>query len=197
MKKCLSFVLATILMLSFMTASAMSKSKNSSAFGKNKESKLIITDTEREDFLEYLKDQEPGEYQRLLMLEEQDPGEFYKVVHQGARDLVQLKELKEKDPDTYKRIMDVRDLRKETEELALKYVRAADDETRSNYEKELKSNLEKLFDIREEQRTLAIRAMKIRVKTLENQLIKRKEYKDAIIENRFKDVTGQNDFLQW
>jgi hypothetical protein len=145
----------------------------------------------------WLKENEPETFQRLTQLQEEGKREdAMRIISEAGPRMRELKELKERDPKGYERMMDMRRLERECGEQA-EQARRAPPEEREAAQKKLKESLGKLFDLREEMRVRELTELKRRVEALEKAMTDRKANKDRLVERRRRELMGEKSEDDW
>lgn len=141
-----------------------------------------------EELREWLGRHEPETLRRLESLRaEGRHDEFARQVQEA----LQRRNEFERDPESHQRWQRMRQLERETFDLAER-VRRGEDVRRELFEK-----LAALFDLREEQRARELADLKRRVDELEKILQKRRENRTSIIEKRLREMTGEKSVDEW
>jgi uncharacterized protein YicC (UPF0701 family) len=81
--------------------------------------------------------------------------------------------------------------------LGQKVRRAPDEEAKKQAASELKEVLNKLFDLRQEEREKNVQQIERDLRELRESLEKRKAKRDDIIKRRFDELTGKAQMLDW
>ncbi len=84
----------------------------------------------------------------------------------------------------------------ETEALAIQY-KSASESQKEKIKSDLKSKLNILFDLKEEDRKNEVQDLEKRLKELKSALETRKRNKDEIVNRRIREITGENKYLKW
>lgn len=106
-----------------------------------------------------------------------------------------LESLKEKDPQRYESLVRIKELERRSRQLAWEYREAT--EGKEAIKDNLRGLLNELFDLRQEEQEIRARRLERRLKKLQENIIRRKENKETIINQRLKKMTGEVDHLQW
>ena len=150
-----------------------------------------------EEVLAWLKENEPATMGRLMKLEEEGRNEDAKrLLAEAGMRVRELKELKQRDPKGYEKMMELRRLELESMTLA-DQARLAPPEEREAAQKKLRETLSRLFDLREESRVRELAELKRRVEGLEKALAERKTNKDRIVEKRRRELLGEKSEDDW
>jgi hypothetical protein len=150
-----------------------------------------------EDDKAWLKENEPETLRRWSQLREEGRREeAARLLAEVAPRMRELRELKERDPRGYEKMMALRRLERESMEQAEK-ARRAPPEEREAAQKKLTEMLSRLFDAREEVRLRELGELKRRVEMLEKALAERKTNKDRIVEKRRRELLGEKSEDDW
>lgn len=103
------------------------------------------------------------------------------------------------DPESHKLHMAAQELEHHTHQISAKLRKTPAEETKAREELKglLVENVTKLFDLREKLRAREIDLIRKRLEELTQMLEKRKVNRQAIIEKRVKQLTGESDDLDW
>lgn len=119
------------------------------------------------------------------------------VLRTTARQLREMKELKERDPERFKLQMRIAELDRHSAELGQKVRRATEEDAKKQAATELKDVLNKLFDLRQEEREKNVQQIERDLKELRESLEQRKAKRDEIIQHRFDQLTGKAALMEW
>jgi hypothetical protein len=151
----------------------------------------------REEILAWLRENEPDTIQRILKLQEEDRNdEAVRIFAETGPRIRELKELKQRDPKGFEKMMELRRLERESLSQA-DQARTAPPEEREAARKKLRETLSRLFDLREESRLRELGELKRRVEGLEKAMGERKANKDRIVEKRRRELLGEKSEDDW
>jgi hypothetical protein len=119
------------------------------------------------------------------------------VLRTTARQLREMKELKERDPERFKLQMRIAELDRQSNELGQKVRRAPDGDEKKQAATELREVLNRLFDLRQEEREKNVQQIERDLKELREALEQRKAKREEIIQQRFDQLTGKAALLEW
>jgi hypothetical protein len=117
-------------------------------------------------------------------------------VHEVALFLKRMQDLQENDPEMYQAEKTIHQLEQEVSALAIATRKIAGKDSAKQRET-LKVKLGELFDLREKKREMEARQIEAEVKNIRELLAKRKNNRDAIIQKRLKELTGENEVQEW
>lgn len=119
------------------------------------------------------------------------------VLRATARQLREMKELKERDPERFKLAMRIAEMDRHAAELGQNVRRAPEGDAKRQAATELKEVLNKLFDLRQEEREKNVQQIERDLKDLRESLEQRKAKRDEIIQLRFDQLTGKAALMEW
>ncbi|MBI5397144.1 MAG: hypothetical protein HZA91_17740 [Verrucomicrobia bacterium] len=119
------------------------------------------------------------------------------VLRTTARQLREMKDLKERDPERFKLQMRIAELDRHSNELGQKVRNTREEEAKKQAATELKEVLNKLFDLRQEEREKNVQQIERDLKELRESLEQRKAKRDEIIQHRFDQLTGKAAIMEW
>jgi hypothetical protein len=150
-----------------------------------------------EELKSWLRENEPETLRRWTQLmDENRREEAMRLISEVAPRVREFKELKERDPKGFEKMMELRRLERESVEQAER-ARRAPPEERETAQKLLKETLGRLFDAREETRIRELAELKRRVEALEKAMAERKTNKDRIVERRRRELMGEKLDDEW
>lgn len=104
--------------------------------------------------------------------------------------------LQRTDPDMFQLLRRDTELEEQTQRLAAQY-RQAPEAEKEHLRKELEELVGKHFDVRQERRLLEVRRLEQELKRLRETIEKRQSAREKIIENRLRELLGQEDILRF
>ena len=150
-----------------------------------------------DEVLAWLKENEPETMGRLLKLQEEGRNEdARRLLWEAGPRMRELKELQQRDPKSFEKMMELHRLERESMALA-EQARVAPPEEREAAQKKLRESLSRLFDLREESRLREVAELKRRVEGLEKAMAERKANKDRIVEKRRRELLGEKSEDDW
>jgi len=123
--------------------------------------------------------------------------ESREVLRATGRQLREMKDLRERDPERFKLQMQIAELDRHSVELGQKVRRAPDGDAKKQAATELREVLNKLFELRQEERERTVQQIDRDLKELRESLEKRKARREEIIQHRFDQLTGKAEMLDW
>ena len=119
------------------------------------------------------------------------------VLRATARQLREMKELKERDPERFKLQMRIAELDRQSNELGQKVRLTPEGDAKKQAATELREVLNRLFDLRQEEREKNVQQIERDLKELREALEQRKAKREEIIQHRFDQLTGKAALLEW
>jgi len=144
-----------------------------------------------------LKELDPERLERLNHLREVDPPAYMRLLEETQRERIKLRELKERDPQRYEQVIQERKMETEIKGLAGQYRKSQDNSEKEELKKQIKTKMEKLFDLREAQREIEIKRLEEQLTKLREKMKVRKANRDKIIERRQRELIGEDDDMGW
>jgi hypothetical protein len=117
-------------------------------------------------------------------------------VHEVTLFLKRMQDLQENNPEMYQAEKTIHQLEQEVNSLAVAVRKIASKDSAKQHET-LKAKLGELFDLREKKREMEARQIEAELKNIRELLAKRKTNRDAIIQKRLKELTGENEGQEW
>ncbi len=102
-------------------------------------------------------------------------------------------------PEDIEKFKEIMDLERESRKLAQQYRQAETDEEKASISTELRSLLEKIFDLKLVLKKKHVESLAKKLAELKEKLEKREQARSEIIQNRYDEFTeGKNDdYLKW
>jgi hypothetical protein len=119
------------------------------------------------------------------------------VLRATSRQLREMKELKERDPERFKLQMRITELDRHAAELGQRVRHVKEEDAKKQAATELKEVLNKLFDLRQEEREKNVQQIERDLKELRESLEQRKAKRNEIIQHRFDQLTGKAAMMEW
>ncbi len=168
--------------------------------GRHSHYQLPMSEKQIDEALALLKKVRPALAQRLAQVRDESPQRVGWLIEHRFPHLRYLLELKENDPDMYElRVDDVR-LSYESQDLAEQYRQAQKDNNHRQV-RELRSKLEKLveshFEVRQKIRQLELKRLEQRIEDLREQIEKRDDDRDELVEQRLGELVGTDEGVRW
>ena len=156
-----------------------------------------LSDEEAAKILSSIKDEDSTLYSDLLEMRDKNSDAFKSMLNHYRMEKQNLERLKNENPEAYQDAIKMRDLNRKERELAKKYRDAGSEVEKRQIGAELKPVLEELFDLNLAQRKNEIEFLEKRIKEVKEEVEKRKNNKDQIIERHFEEITGTGDNFRW
>jgi hypothetical protein len=144
-----------------------------------------------EEVWAWLRENEPETFRRMEKASEEGRRpEAMRILAEAEPRMRELADLKSRDPKAYEKTQELRRLERESQEVA-ELARTAGPAEREAAGKKLRATLDRLFDLREEQKGRELEELKRRVAEIEKQLEARKASKERIVERRKRELLGE------
>lgn len=151
-------------------------------------------------FQEFLQKIDPELYQELEKLKTEDPEiyrSFIQQIHEEKNMRQIFKGKREVSPESKDLMKALFSHELQSLKLARTYKQTTDEPTKEKVKKDLTAVLEKTFDIKEKTQYELILRMEERIVKIKELIAQRKEHKEAIVAERFKEITGENQVMEW
>jgi hypothetical protein len=150
-----------------------------------------------EEVKAWLREHEPEAHRRVeRAIEEGRRPEAARLLMDAEPRMREMAELKNRDPKAYEKAQELRRLERESLDVAAR-ARGASPADREAAAKMLREKLDRLFDLREEQKARELDELKRRVAEIEKQLDARKASKDRIVDRRKRELLGERLQDDW
>jgi hypothetical protein len=152
-----------------------------------------------EDILNWVRQHVPQEISDLQVLKRENPREYEEQLHWIAEKIQHLEHVKQQYPEMYDRLIEVEKLEHQSWKMAEEIPRIRDAEKKKQLTAQLRDVLEKIFEIRLEERSLEIKELEKELDKMKALIEKRKAMKDTIINRRLKELipSPENEALDW
>ncbi len=146
----------------------------------------------------WLRENDPETSRRVEQAsgEEGRGAEAFRLLREAEPRVREMIELKNRDPKAFEKTQELRRLERESLEIAER-ARGASPADREVAVKKLKESLDRLFDLREEQKARELDELKRRVGEIEKQLETRKASKERIVDRRKRELLGERLQDDW
>ena len=145
----------------------------------------------------WLKANEPETWRRVEKASESGRRpEAMRLLAEAEPRMREMADLQARDPKAYEKAQELRRLEQETLSIAER-AREAVPADREAAAKKLRESLDRLFDLREEQKARELDELKRRVAEIEKQLDARKVSKDRIVDRRKRELLGERLQDDW
>jgi phosphomevalonate kinase len=124
------------------------------------------------------------------------PGSGAGMMHGGMRmhgGHFDIERMKDEDPEMYALVKGDQDLERATFDLSNRYRQTMKSEDREKIKAELQAAVEKHFMVRQQKRELELKRLEEQLTRMKESVAKRLAEKGPIIEQRVKDLTGEQD----
>ncbi|MBI4616264.1 MAG: hypothetical protein HY720_21805 [Planctomycetes bacterium] len=160
-----------------------------------------------EKVLRHAREEGPEHFEKLSRLREENPDEFFRVVRKIAEEL-ERRHREEKDgephgerpgddPEAREHMKRQEELERRAKEIAEAFRRADGAEQREELRGKLRETLGAIFEMREQMRRRELERLQHEIEEMRQALERRRENREAIIEKRLREMTGEGDDLDW
>lgn len=156
-----------------------------------------ITEEEERAALTFLRSVDPEGADRLEALKESAPRWYSISLRRTLMAQMRLDEMAQRDSSLYNRHCEIFRLDARAEGLAMQYREAQNDADRTRIRSELIGVLDRLFDLREEDKRYEIERLERRLERLRTVVDERMERKDEIVDRRADELIGARDSIDW
>jgi len=150
-----------------------------------------------DELVDFLKDVDPGMLEELEKMRDRNPERFGDVLGRAMRQMREMTRLREENPEAFEQEVRRRELDRDVRELAESYRKEEDEGKKAEMKQRLRAAFEEIFDSQIAQRKRSLEELQERMERYRKTLEKRQQNRDAIIEERMKDLTGENEGLRW
>lgn len=156
-----------------------------------------LSEDEVNQTLEWLKGWDKFRAHDLESKHEQNPHEFMRGIQEAYFEMKRMSELEKSNPEAFAEMKREREMEMRSFDLAQQIRKSTDDAEKEKLKAELMPLLGQLFDIREKHKDQEIDRLSQELKRLQEQVEKRRKNKDAIVEKRFNELTGEANDEGW
>lgn len=156
---------------------------------------LYLTHEQEEDVIDYLREARPEQADELILLKDRRPAAYQKFLSRAYREMRYMEEVRRNDPERYEIMKQEKLLESQSRELAKGY-RKATEEEREGIRTELRSVLNRLFDLRQMNREFEIQRLEKRLEEARGNNRKRLENKESIIDLRMSELLKEGG-MEW
>ncbi len=142
--------------------------------------------------MNWLKEKDPKEFERLSALRKEDRPAFIKEMHNVMKEF-----MKEKHPEMVKMHEQYKKSNQKIKKLADKYKKAETAEEKVEIKTKLKQVLGKQFDSKQKLKSKEVKMLENRTSKLKESLETRLKNKESIIDTRLKSITEGKEAVEW
>ncbi|MCP4349325.1 MAG: hypothetical protein GY795_27920 [Desulfobacterales bacterium] len=151
-----------------------------------------------EEVLKWLKKHVPNQHSELLHLKKEEPEEYKENLIEMIEQIEYFESVRKQDSAMYERLVEAENLEFKSWELAKKIALTKNTDKKKIQIAQLETILGKLFDIRQQEKNMEIKALKKEIDEIQDLLNRRKTNKNKIIERRMKEMVSEfNEALEW
>lgn len=158
---------------------------------------IELTPEAEKQALEYIQQFNPKEAEELGRIKFIHPERYAERLRHALLEKHHLERLHKDDPARYEREIKIRELERQTYELAESYRQAQDEATQKTMRSNLANVVAQLFDLREMNRQEEVKRMEAELKRLKETLAQRQKNRAEIIERRVQQMTGEAGAVEW
>lgn len=141
---------------------------------------------------EWLRANNPKEFERLQALHKENPDAFRKEMRQALQEYA-----KKEHPEQYKQFAKMRKSEERLQKLAKQYRAAQDPAGKTKVEQDMRTELEQQFAEKQKLRQQELEALEKRLNEFRASLQSREQNKQAMIDLRIKALTEGPDAVNW
>ena len=156
-----------------------------------------VTEEEEQAALAFLREVDPEAADRIEALKVSAPRWYSISLRRTLMAQMRLDDMAGRDSSLYRRHCEMFRLDARAENVAMQYREAQNDADRIRLRSELVDILERLFDLREEDKRYEIEQLEKRIERLRRIVDERTERKDEIVERRADELIGARDTIEW
>ncbi len=154
----------------------------------------------KEEEAEYLKNLSPKLKKEMLELKQIDEKAYNKILWKTRFNYslsgLNLGALFSNDKKAASKKKEMSELELYTQILGAK-IKHAGSKDREAMSKQLRENLNRLFDLKQENRNKELGSLREKITELSKSIEKRQRNKNAIIQRRIEELTGESEYLKW
>lgn len=147
-----------------------------------------VTDADIADITAFATENMPWLVPELNRQRDSAPEQFRQVCRHLRFEVAQLRDLKNRDPEAFRKAIEEKQLRFRSQDLASKARAATDPKERDALAQELRKVLEHLFDVEMATRGAQIGQLESRLDALRKELAQRAASRDQVIKTRLEDA---------
>lgn len=157
---------------------------------------LYLTEQQERDVIDYLSDVRPEQVDDLLNLKDRRPLAYQRFLSRAFREMRYMEELQQNDPERYEIMAQEKQLESESRDLAKQYRNSTDEDERSRIRAEMRTILDRLFDLRQMNREFEIERLEKRLEEAKANNLRRLENKNSIINARMNELLKEGG-MEW
>jgi len=139
-----------------------------------------------------IREDNPKEYERLMKLRKNDLSAFKKEIHKRFK-----KQFEKENPEAFKRMQEMKKLKKNVDELNEKYKKGEDADKKKEIKKQMRDLIGRAFDITQEFREKKINNLEKKTKELRKSLRKREKNRKEMVDLRLKGLLDGEETVKW
>jgi hypothetical protein len=148
-------------------------------------------------FLDDLRNEDISYYKELMELRKKYPRIYKKVILGEIRKQRILADMRDTNPEIYKKLLKTSELEKKLNDLIRHYGETDGNERKAEIKNEVKNLLYELFDLREEKYNVELKELEDQIKVLKTKMARRKDNKDRIVNKRLENMLSSDETSEW
>ena len=156
-----------------------------------------ISEEEEKALIEYYSMVDANVAEEMARLKERNLQRYEKRLQHMYRERLYLERIQEENPERFAEALELRKLAAESRELARQYRKSKDENEQKKLELQLNDILNRLFDLRENERAIEMERVKERLARMQHEMQERKENKAKIIKDRLNELMGKEYLHEW
>ena len=156
-----------------------------------------LTPEQEQEAIAYIREVDPGQAERLVRLKAKDPARYMEALNRGLNEKRRLQRWKQEDPARYEQEVEIRDLERQSHELAEAYRKGANEKERGEIRPKLSALTARLIDLREDRRREDVKRMERDLERLRRILTERQKNREQIIQRRIAQLLGEAEAMEW
>lgn len=156
-----------------------------------------LTDEEAAEVMEFLRTWDPYRVERMEQNRDRNPHDYMRLLTESYFEMKRVQELQKSNPEAFESMKKERSLEMQSFKLGEKIRATQDAAEKEKLKAELTPILSELFDIREKRKDDEIRRLEEDLKRLKEQVEKRRKNKEAIVEKRRRELSGEQPDDDW
>lgn len=147
-----------------------------------------LTPQQMAEALDFIRESNPQKADQLEALRSANPDSFQCELGSAHQRMMHWQNLKMRDPRSHARQLEIIRLEEDARQLGKRMAQAPEAE-KADIKNELQPILEKLFDLREEERHDEVKHLEKRIEVLKDRLNDRQKNRDRIIQKRLENLS--------
>jgi hypothetical protein len=158
---------------------------------------LVLSEEEQNKVIEFFTAIDPDIAEQLNRLKHNAPAVYIERMQELYRNMHFLERLKKEDPDRYKQAVELRKLEAKSHQLARQYQESESENEKETIKKELRTVLDRLFDLKELEKEEEIKRIQNDLERLQKGVAERRANKQQIVKLHLEHLTGKAHLYKW